>query len=77
VQTAERAFAGAEAHIGLQWGEVDRVLGELALAPRAHESTSSVFMGGRLDDPRAKDITFAEIHFMQPARPHADTDNPC
>jgi hypothetical protein len=65
VQTADRASAGAEGHIGLQGREADCVLFELALAPRAHESTSGVFMGGRLDNPRANDITFAEIHFMQ------------
>jgi hypothetical protein len=77
VQTADGAFAGAEGHIGLQGGEVDCVLGELTLAPRAHESTSRVFMGGRLDYPRANNIAFAEIHFMQLVRPLSDTDNPC
>ena len=75
VQTADGALAGAEAHIGLQGGEVDCVLCEFTLAPRAHESTSSVFMGGRLDDPRAEDITFVENHFMQPVRPLSDTEN--
>jgi hypothetical protein len=76
MQTADGAFAGAEAHIGLQGGEVDCVFRELPQAPRTHEPPSSVFMASRLDEPGANDTTFAEIHFMQIVRPPSDMDDP-
>ena len=69
MQTADGAFVGAEAHIGLQGGEVDCMFSELTAAPRAQEPASFVHMRGRLDNPRAIDATFAEIHFTQLVRP--------
>jgi len=76
MQTADGAFVGAEAHIGLQGGEVDCMFSEFTAAPRAHEPTSRVYMWGRLDDPRANDSPFAEIHFMQIVRPPSDREVP-
>jgi hypothetical protein len=69
VQTADGAFLCAETHIGLQGGEVDCMFSELTAAPRAQEPASCVYMRGRLDDPRAIDTTFAEIHFTRLVRP--------
>jgi len=76
MQTADGAFAGAKAHIGLQGGEVDCMFSELTAAPRAQEPASCVYMRRRLDDPRANDTTFAEIHFIQLVRPPSDIDDP-
>jgi len=69
MQTADGAFVGAEAHIGLQGSEVDCMFSEFTAAPRPQEPASCVYMRGRLDDPRANDTTFAEIHFIQLVRP--------
>jgi len=62
MQTANSAFVGAEAHIGLQGGEVDCMFSELTAAPGTHEPTPSVFVGCRINDPSTKDATRTEIH---------------
>src|SRR5262249_11434161 len=67
MQAPEGSLAQAEPHVGLHRGEVDRVLGEFAAAPRPHEAAPGIFMRRRLDEPGATDAAWAEFHESKPS----------
>ena len=62
VQAPDRAPAGTEPHVGLDRGEVDRMLAELAKTPCAHEPTPVVLVRGRVDDPGSENVRFLKVH---------------
>jgi len=65
MQAANRAFLEAKTHIGLYRGKVNSMLGELATAPRAHESASRILDEGWFDGPRAGDIAIPKFHLLR------------
>src|SRR5918993_4737985 len=53
VQTADCPFQQTQTHVGLQRRGVDPLLRELALAPRSHEASATVYVRRGIDEPGA------------------------